>query len=50
MINIEIDLGRHTMKVPHGIKKLFLDMLESLGITQGNFKIHLGENIRGLNQ
>lgn len=50
MINIAIDLGRHTMRVPHGIKKMFMDMITSLEITQGNFKIHLGENIRGINK
>ena len=50
MINIDLDMGIHTMRMPHGIKKLFLDMIQSLDITQGNFKIHLGKNIRGVSQ
>lgn len=50
MINVEITMGCHTMKVPYGTKNLFIGMIKSLGITQGNFKVHLGENIRGINE
>lgn len=48
MVNVEIDLGRHTMRTPHGMKKLFEETIKTdLEISQGNFKVHLGKQIRG---
>jgi hypothetical protein len=47
MIDIEIDLGRHTMNIPRGTESLFEKMIESLGIVDGDFKIHLGKVIPG---
>jgi hypothetical protein len=50
MINVEITMGVHTMKIPYGTKKFFIGVIESFGITQGHFKVHLGENIKGINE
>lgn len=35
------------MKTPHGLHTLIVSTLESLGIDQGNFKLHLGKQIKG---
>lgn len=48
MVNVEIILGKHTINVPYGMRKLFMDMIASLNITQGNFKVHLNARIRGI--
>ncbi|NTW27063.1 MAG: hypothetical protein HGA36_01940 [Candidatus Moranbacteria bacterium] len=48
MVNVEISLGKHTINVPYGMRKLFMDMIASLNITQGNFKVHLSARIRGI--
>lgn len=47
MINVDIDLGRHTMQIPSGMRKLFLETIKSLGVENGDFKVHLGRNIKG---
>lgn len=48
MVNVTIGLGRHTMPVPYGMKKFMKEVITViLGITQGNFEVHLGKQVKG---
>lgn len=48
-ISVRIIKGVHTINIPHGMNKLLKEMLQKAGFEQGEFKILLGERIKGKN-